>query len=233
MMKKIEIIYQDREIVVCHKMPGIPVQTAKARQQDMVSLLRNYLAEQGEDTQIFIVHRLDQPVEGLMVFARTKHAAADLSRQSKERGMDKHYLALAEGCFNQPSGMLEDYMLRDGRDNISSVVSKGTNGAKLAKLTYEVIKAWKPEETPGQVSLVRVKLHTGRHHQIRVQLAHAGHPLVGDRKYNPNCSQTNFPVALCSVKIAFCHPKDGKVIDFDIEKELKMLGGIPLNITMN
>ena len=229
MIKKIEIIYQDQDIVVCHKMPGIPVQTSKARQQDMVSLLRNHLAEQGEDSQIFIVQRLDQPVEGLMVFARTKHAAADLSRQSKERGMGKQYLALAEGRFKQPCGTLEDYMLRDGRDNISSVVSGGMKGAKLAKLSYEVIKAWQPKETPGLISLVRIKLNTGRHHQILVQLAHDGHPLVGDRKYNPNCAQGYLPVALCSVKLAFCHPKDGRVMDFDIEKELKMLGGIPLN----
>ena len=89
MIKKIEIIYQDQDIVVCHKMPGIPVQTSKARQQDMVSLLRNHFAEQGEDSQIFIVHRLDQPVEGLLVFAKTPEAAAFLGRQSEDGKMKK------------------------------------------------------------------------------------------------------------------------------------------------
>ena len=242
MKKNIEIIYQDRDLVVCHKPAGIPVQTAKPGQQDMVSLLRNYFTEKGEENQVFVVHRLDQPVEGIMVFARTKQAAADLSRQSREKSMNKCYLALTEGIFQQTSGVLEDYLLRDGKTNTSCVVSRTTQGAKKARLSYETIEVWQPEqehvEEPEErwnsfkhagrrifsshwessrnapMSLLLIILETGRHHQIRVQMAHAGHPLIGDKKYNPHCPNGYLPVALCSVKLAFSHPRSRKDMEF-------------------
>lgn len=229
-----EIIYEDKELVVCHKMPGIPVQTAKIGKPDMVSLLRNYFAARGEEnTQIFVIHRLDQPVEGVMVFARNKQAAAELSRQSRERDMDKCYLALVEGVFEESSGMLDDYLLHDKKANNSRVVPRGTQGAKRAVLRYEVEQVRKAEEMnhanqperhpeilAGEgsgVSLVRVQLETGRHHQIRVQMANAGHPLVGDKKYNPNCAAGYLPVGLCAVRIAFLHPVTGKAMEFTVE----------------
>lgn len=245
----IEIIYEDQDLAVCRKAPGIPVQTARLGQKDMVSLLRTYFAAKGEEnTQVFVVHRLDQPVEGVVVFARTKQAAAELSRQSRERSMDKYYLALAEGEFEKTSGVLEDYLLRDGKTNTSSVVTAGTPGAKHARLKYEVEKVWRAEEgicfrdkTMRQpagarqdceasphpvpvypdraVSLVRVRLDTGRHHQIRVQMANAGHPLVGDRKYNPGCGPGYFPVGLCAVKIAFIHPSTRQAMEFEVKPQ--------------
>ncbi|MCI9082877.1 MAG: RluA family pseudouridine synthase [Lachnospiraceae bacterium] len=241
MNKSINIIYQDKDLAVCHKPAGIPVQTVKAGQQDMVSLLRNYYAEEREDTQIFVVHRLDQPVEGIMVFARNKQAAADLSRQSREKSMDKCYMALTEGVFQNSAGTLEDYLLRDGKTNTSCVVSEGTKGAKRAKLSYKVVEIWQPDRkleinghdlsvqqqrgrrifdrywktlTDHAVSVLEIKLETGRHHQIRVQMAHAGHPLAGDKKYNPNCSAGYLPIALCAVRIAFHHPRDGRNMEF-------------------
>ena len=181
MKGQIQIIYEDEAVVVCHKLPGIPVQTPKVGQQDMVSLLRNYYTRKKENNQIFIVHRLDQPVEGVMVFARTKEAAANLNRQVQERQMDKQYFAVVEGKWKEKSGVLENYLLRDGRTNTSKVVPEGTKGAKRARLTYKV------ERETEENSMVKVQLETGRHHQIRVQMAYAGHPLVGDKKYNPNC----------------------------------------------
>ena len=176
-----------------------------------------------------------------MVFARNKQAAAELSRQSRERAMDKCYMALAEGTFQQSSGELKDYLMREGKSNISRVVSQVTPGAKQAKLYYEVVEVWdqghnqqKEEEDLSslqqegrrifschwqdqrerEVSLLQIKLETGRHHQIRVQMAHAGHPLVGDKKYNPSCQKGCLPVALCSVSLAFCHPRNGKSMEF-------------------
>lgn len=225
-MNKLEIIYEDHDLIVCHKMPGIPVQTAKIGQQDMVSLLRNYFVNKGEkNTQVFVVHRLDQPVEGVIVFARNKQAAAELSRQSKEKNMDKCYLALAEGTFKEASGILEDCLLRDGKTNTSHVVAQGTPGAKCAKLRYEVEKEGKMDElsrvlqSDHTFSLVRIQLETGRHHQIRVQMAHAGHPLIGDKKYNPNCVSGYVPVGLCAVKIAFVHPVTGEDMEFTVEPQ--------------
>ncbi len=249
MYKNLEILYEDSTVVVCRKMPGIPVYTPKFGQQDMVSLLRNYFANKGEgNTQVFVVHRLDQPVEGVMVFARNKQAAADLSRQSRERSMDKCYLAVVEGIFPEASGILEDYLLQDKTTNISAVVAQGTPGAKYAKLRYQVEKVicqqgsdklYETDSMAGQAdepvkegggtsaspgsggdrSLVRVWLQTGRHHQIRVQMAHAGHPLAGDRKYNPGSVQGFVPVGLCAVQIAFAHPVTGKRMEFSAEPQ--------------
>lgn len=238
MNQKIEVIYEDRDLIVCRKLPGIPVQTAKLAQLDMVSLLRNYYIEKGEeDTQIFVVHRLDQPVEGVIIFARNQRAAAELSRQSRERKMDKIYLALAEGIFTEPSGVLEDYLWHDRKTNSSRVVEQGTQGAKMARLAYEVENVYHMQDNsadkifdrqvqqlsdivqPGSaVSLVRVQLLTGRHHQIRVQMAHAGYPLVGDRKYNPG-GRGSVPIGLCAVKIAFVHPATGKAMEFAVEPQ--------------
>lgn len=219
MSKKIEIVYEDKALVVCHKMPGIPVQTAKIGQQDMVSLLRNYFANRGDtNTQVFVVHRLDQPVEGAIVFARNKQAAAELSRQSRERSMDKCYLALAEGRFEETTGVLENYLLRDGKTNTSRVVAQGTPGAKCARLRYEV-ESSRTIQPDYAASLVRIQLETGRHHQIRIQMAHAGHPLIGDKKYNPNCVSGYLPVGLCATKIAFVHPVTGKDMEFIVEPQ--------------
>lgn len=223
----LEIIFEDNEIIVCHKMPGVPVQTAKAGQQDMVSMLRNYFAEKKEDADAFVIRRLDQPVEGIMVFAKSQQAAAALSRQVQEKSVEKEYLALAEGKFREPAGTLEDYLLRDGRSNTSKVVPKGTKGAKAAKLCYEVKKEISSTETSGAalgticqngtISLVSICLDTGRHHQIRVQMAHAGHPLVGDKKYNMNCSPGYLPIGLCSVKTSFNHPATGERMEFCVQ----------------
>ncbi len=236
MTQKVRIIYEDKDLVVCHKMPCIPVQTARAGQQDMVSLLRNYFAGKGQDTQIFIVHRLDQPVEGVMVFARNKRAANALSSQFRERKTQKYYLALVEGQFEESSGILEDYLLRDAKSNTSRVVTPKTQGARYARLSYEVKRVSKAEELMNQnnnnkqknqsvdliqsgsgVSLVEIHLETGRHHQIRVQMAHAGHPLLGDKKYAPNCGQGYVPIGLCAVKIAFMHPITRKDMEFTVK----------------
>lgn len=233
MNQKIEIIYEDQDLAVCCKPPGIPVQTAKLAQLDMVSLLRNYFMEKGEEnSQVFVVHRLDQPVEGIMVFARNQRAAAELSRQSRERNMGKTYLALTEGRFAESSGVLEHYLWHDRKTNSSRVVKQGTPGAKHARLTYEVLnvsgasanRVGRQAQQSGSVqadsavSLVRVHLVTGRHHQIRVQMAYAGHPLVGDRKYNPG-SHGDVPIGLCAVNITFVHPVTGKAVEFAVEPQ--------------
>ena len=231
----IDIIYEDDAIFVCRKMPGIPVQAQAVGKQDMVSMLRNYSAKKGEGSGIYLVHRLDQPVEGIMVFARSKEAAASLSRQLQQKCMDKQYLALVEGIFPEPSGKLEDYLLRDGKSNTSTVVSPSQKGAKLARLHYKIQKTIKePEELASfwayvgnpaalpkgaaqPLSYISISLETGRHHQIRVQMSHAGHPLVGDKKYNKNCPSGYLPIGLCSTQISFSHPETGKTMVFSAE----------------
>lgn len=226
----LEILKEDAHLIVCRKPAGVPVQTAKIGQQDMASLLKNYRARKGETPEIYVVHRLDQPVEGLMVFAKTQQAAASLSRQIQEKSVDKYYYAVVEGIPKPSQGTLTDYLLRDGKTNTSRVAKKDTKGAKKAVLHYQIIEVGEirpredkekaktlPETGKKGISLLSIRLETGRHHQIRVQLAHAGHPLVGDRKYNPGCGEDYLPIGLCSTRLAFHHPSTGTRMEFAIE----------------
>lgn len=209
-----QIIYEDESLIVCRKPAGVAVQTKKLGQADMESLLKNYRADKGEQPYIGVVHRLDQPVEGVMVFAKTKETAAALSRQIAAKLADKCYYAVVEGVPEKQRKTLVDYLVRDGRTNTSSVVMRGTPEAKRAELSYEVA------EQNGKRAVLRIRLETGRHHQIRVQLAHAGLPIVGDRKYNfkENIAPSGGGLMLCSYKIGFKHPKTHKNLVFEIDK---------------
>lgn len=231
----IGIIQEDNDIIVCRKPSGLPVQTAKLGQQDMVSQLKNYRAGKKDPPEIYLIHRLDQPVEGVMVFAKNQKAAASLSKQVQQKTVDKYYQALVEGIPQPPQGTLTDYLLRDGKTSTSKIVKKDTAGAKKAVLNYQVLEshpAIRAEDTKRptifqgetaeecqDTSLIAIQLETGRHHQIRVQMAHAGHPLVGDKKYNSNCQRSYLPIGLCSIGLAFDHPTTGKRLEFSIEPE--------------
>lgn len=218
-----DIIYEDESVLVCRKEAGVPVQTARTGSADMVSILKNYRAAKGEEPYIGLVHRLDQPVEGVMVFAKTKAAAAFLSGQASGGSMGKEYLAVVCGEPEKKSGELTDWLLRDGRTNMSSVVKAGTRGAKEARLTYEVCRT---DERAGR-ALVRIFLHTGRHHQIRVQFAHAGLPLYGDVKYGaPLPEGVRMPLALCSCRICFAHPVTKRRMKFEISPSGPGFAGI-------
>lgn len=211
-MNQLEILYEDTDILVCIKPAGVATQTKKIGQQDMESLLKNYRVSKNEEPYIGIVHRLDQPVEGVMVFAKNKRAAAALSQQIARRQADKYYMALcsnADGSWKKGDrGRIEDYLIKDARTNRSEVVPKGTKGAKEASLSYSVQK-----EEKG-IAFVKIQLETGRHHQIRVQMAHLGHPLVGDRKYGGPLQKGN--VALCSCRIRLYHPTTREKMEFTI-----------------
>lgn len=209
-MNELEILFEDASILVCYKPSGVAVQTKRFGEQDMESLLRNYLARKGEKPYIGIVHRLDQPVEGVMVFAKSPKAAAELNRQMQQRGFGKYYYAVVTGTLRQQKGTLTDYLKKDGRTNTSSVTDAKAAGAKRAVLSYEVLGS-----RNGQ-SLVQVRLETGRHHQIRVQMAHAGCPLIGDKKYGANEASGMQGIALCSYHIDFIHPVTGKKLLYEI-----------------
>ena len=214
MDSQIIILYEDEELIVCRKPAGVPVQTRSLMAQDMESYLKNYRCEKGEPPSIWVLHRLDQPVCGVIAFAKTKEAASEISRQMAVRLTGKYYYAMTDGIVSKKKGTLEDYLLRDGRTNTSAVVSKGTAGAKLARLSYQVT-----EQGNGR-SILKIWLETGRHHQIRVQMAHAGYPIVGDKKYNfrENIASSGQKLALCSYKISFRHPKTHKKLEFEIDK---------------
>ena len=215
-IKQPEIIYEDEAIIVCRKEAGVAVQTARAGQADVVSLLKNYRAKKKEEPYIGLIHRLDQPVEGVMVFAKTPQATAKLSAQVSSRSMEKEYLAVTTGVPEPQKGELRDWLLRDGKTNTSAVVARGTSQAKEAVLDYEVEQVLED----GQQALVHIWLHTGRHHQIRVQMSHHGWPLVGDRKYGRKNESLpgmrSIPLALCSYRLEFLHPTSKKKMQFQI-----------------
>lgn len=209
------IIYEDKDILVCHKPAGIAVQNARVGSMDLESLLKNYIVQKvpGKMPYLGIIHRLDQPVEGVLVFAMNAKAAAELNRQMTSGKIKKIYLAVTEGDVKVEKATLEDWLKKDNRTNSSAVVAAGTSGAKRAVLSYELLET---REVQGEKrNLLEIRLDTGRHHQIRVQMAHEGMPLVGDRKYNPQQSGQE-PLALCSAKLGFQHPVTKKKMEFQV-----------------
>ena len=214
-MNNLDIIYEDADIILVHKPAGVATQTKRLGQQDMESLLKNYRAKNGETHYIGVVHRLDQPVEGIMVFAKNKKAAASLSKQVQQHVIGKYYYAVTECVPENKKGVLEEYLLTDKKTNVTRVVEEderkqisNSKDVKSAKLEYEVV-----EEKEGKV-LLRIKLHTGRQHQIRVQMSHMGSPLVGDSKYGNGASKEG--LALCSYRLEFKHPGTNKDVEFEI-----------------
>lgn len=220
--KKIEdcILYEDKEILVCHKPAGIAVQNSRIGSIDMENALKNYLYAKNCSNVpwIGVIHRLDLPVEGAIVFAKTSQAAARLNQQLTNGGFGKIYLAVTDQCRSEKD-TLTDYLLKDGRKNMSAVVSEKTKEAKKAILEYEFIEKIPDERTSsGFRYLIKIKLDTGRHHQIRVQMSHAGMPLIGDRKYNPT-DESGLSLGLCSCYLCFCHPKTNKKMEFSVKPE--------------
>ena len=209
------IIFEDKDILVCHKAAGIAVQNARIGAADMESSLKNYLALKNTEIVPYlgIVHRLDQPVSGILVFARTPAAAKNLNQQLQNDQFEKYYQAVVCGVLPD-SGTLTDYLVKDGRTNTSRICSKNTPGAKKSVLSYEILET---SEVTG-LSVVQIRLGTGRHHQIRVQMAGAGAPLWGDNKYNPEFVNKRgyFPIALRAFRLSFCHPATGKRMEFEV-----------------
>ena len=219
-----EIIFEDSELIVCRKPSGMAVQSKKVTRMDLENWLLSYLAgsitkvtgtaakaraDRQEIPYLALINRIDQPVEGLVLFARTRKAAAGLSKQLQDGRIIKEYLAVTGKPVFRKEGKLEDYLWKDGRNNCSCVVKKETPGAKKAILFYELLDSL-PEE---QRSLLRIRLETGRHHQIRVQMANAGMPLWGDRKYAPGSNEDG-ALALCAWRLLFSHPISGKEMKF-------------------
>ena len=213
-MEKLEILYEDNHIIVVEKKPNIPSQGDKSGSIDLLTMVKEYIKEKYNkpgNVYVGLVHRLDRPVGGVMVFAKTSKAASRLSNQIREKTIKKTYLAVVDGSFKKENkkGVLEDYLYKDERNNISKVVKKDKKGSKYAKLDYEVID-YKPDK---DLSLLRINLHTGRHHQIRLQLANIGHSIFGDQKYGVRGKGKQ--IALWAYRLEIEHPITKEKMKFE------------------
>lgn len=232
------ILYEDNAIIVVRKPAGVDAQASRGFGADMVSMLQNYLADcerragrsENGVPYIAVVHRLDKPVSGVMVYAKNRPAAAALSKQLREAAMSKVYYALVCGKPSLPEGLYEDRLIQDKRQNRSYIAAAGSPEeaqAKPARLRYRVVEKTEPEyhavlqalgwerAAEADKTLVRIELLTGRHHQIRVQMAGHGTPLVGDTRYHPQGGRSSCGLTLCAWSLAFCHPDDHRNMYFE------------------
>ena len=202
----LKIIYEDNHLISLVKPCGVPVQKDSSNDEDLQSVIKNYLKKKySKPGNVFlaIVHRLDRPVGGVMVFAKTSKAASRLSDQIRKGLWKKEYIAVAAGVPEKNEGILEDFLLKNETENTVRVVAKGTEGSKKALLNYKVLK------TDGSRSMLGIDLKTGRSHQIRVQLSNLGMPIVNDHKYNPD-HERGKDIALWSNKLVIIHPVSGE-----------------------
>lgn len=211
------IVYEDEYLIVYNKPAGLAVQTKRVTESDLESEIKSFLYADGGEPYLGLVHRLDQPVEGLVLFAKTPDAAAYLSEKISSDEVEKRYAAVVEGVPGMPEGRVVDYISWDGRTNLATVSDKNTKGAKKAALFYNNLETASVEGR--DLSLLDIRLFTGRHHQIRVQLSHMGCPIIGDRKYNnisPAPDKASFP-ALSAYALSFPHPKTGKPVEVRVK----------------
>ena len=202
----INIIYEDNHLLVVEKPINVPVQADKSGDLDFLSMLKNYLKEKYNkpgDVYLGLVHRLDRPVGGIMVFAKTSKAASRLAKQIQKHEVKKIYMAVLEGKVSE-SGVFKDKLKKDEKLNITRVSADG----KDAELSYKLIGY------VNNLSLVRISLKTGRSHQIRVQFASRKLPLYGDQKYNPNAALDQ--IALFASMLEFKHPVTKEVMSFEL-----------------
>ncbi len=203
MKNDLEILYEDNHIIVVVKPFNILSQSDDTKDIDMLTLIKSYLKEKYNkpgNVYLGLIHRLDRPTGGIMVFAKTSKAASRLSEQIRLNLFTKKYLAIVSGYFDEKTGVFEDYILK--KEDNSSVIS---NLGKYAKLEYEVLKE------KSNLSLVNILLHTGRHHQIRVQFASRNHPLYGDQRYGKASKKQ---LALFAYYLSFNHPVTKEKLEF-------------------
>ena len=223
-MKQVElnILFEDNDIIVCEKPSGIPSQSDKTGDYDMVNRLKNYLFEKDPkkgEPYIGLIHRLDRPVGGIMVFAKTPLAAKRLSESVRGNDMKKRYLTVlnydgTKELSNEPK-QLVDYLVKDARTNCSRITSQNDKNGKRAELFYQI------KEVKEGCSLVEVELMTGRHHQIRLQMAtHLG-GIWGDTKYNPMFQdKVGFSrMGLYAYQLEFTHPITKRKVNFTLLPE--------------
>ena len=212
-VNKLRVLYEDNHVIVVVKEKNVLSQADNTNDIDMLTIIKKYLKEKYNkpgNVYLGLVHRLDRPVSGIMVFAKTSKAASRLSDQVRKKEIKKTYMAVVKGIIKKDEDTFVDYLLK--LDNGNTIVTTKDNG-KECVLTYKVLKRnYEKNET-----LVSIDLKTGRHHQIRVQFASRGYPLCGDQRYGKS---DKTQIALCAYKLEFIHPTTKQLMKFEIEKPL-------------
>ncbi|WP_281887057.1 RluA family pseudouridine synthase [Paenibacillus sp. YYML68] len=206
-----ETLYEDNHVIVVVKPPNVPTQEDESRDPDLLTMIKVDLKHRHRkpgNVYLGLVHRLDRPVGGVMVFAKTSKAASRLSEAVRTRSIRKVYRAVVHGRPSSPAGTLRHHLLKDARTNTVAVVPPNKDGAKEAVLDYRLLGSLEG------MSLVEVELHTGRPHQIRVQLATIGCPLVGDQRYGASKAVRGQQIALWSTSLSFEHPVTKETLSF-------------------
>lgn len=206
-----KILYEDNHIIVVEKMANIPSQSDKTGDKDMLTLIKEYLKEKYQkpgNVYLGLVHRLDRPVGGVMVFAKTSKSASRLSEEVRNKTFKKEYLVICNGKMEKEKDTLVDYLWKDEKTNTSYVVKQAKKNAKEAVLDYEVLGYDKKEN----LSILKINLHTGRHHQIRVQLSSRMHAIYGDNKYHGRGAGTG--ICLWAYKLTIVHPTTKEKMSF-------------------
>ena len=219
-MNKLEVLYEDNHIIVVIKPFNIPTQEDSSKDKDMLTIIKDYIKKKYNkpgNVYLGLVHRLDRPASGVMVFARTSKAASRLSDEVRNRIIKKTYLAIVHGKTKEQEKLV-DYISKDNKTN-NSFIDK-TSG-KESILTYTRLKY----DENDDLSLIKVELETGRHHQIRLQMSNIGHPLYGDQRYG---KQDKKQLALFAYKLEFTHPVTKEQMTFKKLPEWKMLEGVDL-----
>ena len=219
-MEDLKILYEDNHIIVVVKKPGIPTQEDKTGDKDMLTIVKEYIKvkyNKPGNVYLGLVHRLDRMVGGVMVFAKTSKAASRISEYIRQKNVKKRYLAVVNGTLpvSDQKVELRNYLVKNERLNMSRVVESTTKGSKEAILEYKVLKNF--TYNGKDYSLVDIDLHTGRHHQIRLQFANIGHPLYGDIKYGQKVNKVGQNLALFSYYLSFFHPTKDEYLEFEFK----------------
>lgn len=228
-MQNLKVIYEDNHIIVVEKPVNIPSQGDKTGDMDMLNIIKDYLKEKYNkpgNVYLGLVHRLDRPVGGVMVFAKTSKAASRLSEEVRLKEFKKTYLVIVNGKMEENKGTFQDYLIKNEKNNMSKVAKEKNKNSKLAILDYEVLKY--DEEI--DLSVLKINLHTGRHHQIRVQLSSRNHSIYGDQKYGGRGHGKQ--ITLWAYKLKIKHPITKELIEFtsipNMDGSWKILEGIEL-----
>jgi len=231
-MDKLEVLYEDRQIIVVLKPQNIPSQADETGDVDLLTMVKNYIKEEYKKDNVYVglVHRLDRPTGGIMVFAKTSKAASRLAQEIENGDMEKTYLLITKGKPKLSHGTLVNYLKKDEKNNKVSIVPQSSDGAKRAELEYYVL------DSKDNLCLTEVKLKTGRGHQIRVQMANIKCPIYGDQKYGgKDMAKVNLNLFAYSLKLIhpttkenltfMCYPPE--TLDawnkFNLEKFIKLV----------